>query len=213
MKHRRLIGVCSNKSYTRTMNYLSHLFFSQRTPESFTGNLMGDFKPSEQLTQNLPHAVLLGIENHRLVDRHTDSYQAVRDLRTQFSKEKRRYAGVITDICFDYFLIKHWSDYTSMPFADFSKQAYQGLSDCKVMMPPRMQSVVGNIIKHRWLEQYATLEGIDHTINMVSKRLRFDNNMAQSRAEIERLYSNIETVFFSLFEYLSEQVELASIEK
>ena len=100
-----------------------------------------------------------------------------------------------------------------MPFADFSKQAYQGLSDCKVMMPPRMQSVVGNIIKHRWLEQYATLEGIDHTINMVSKRLRFDNNMAQSRAEIERLYDDIETVFFSLFKHLSSQVELAAIEK
>jgi len=76
-----------------------------------------------------------------------------------------------------------------------------------------MQSVVGNLLKYRWLEQYATLEGIDKTINMVSKRIRFDNNMADSIAEVERLYEDIETVFFVLFEYLLDQVEIAAIER
>lgn len=195
------------------MNYLSHLFFSKRTPESFTGNLMGDFKPSTELKERLPEAILLGIENHRLIDRHTDAFQAVKDLRKQFSSEKRRYSGVITDICFDYFLIKHWSRYTQLPFQDFTEQAYQGLGSCIALMPPRMQSVVGNLLKYRWLEQYATLEGIDKTINMVSKRIRFDNNMADSIAEVERLYEDIETVFFVLFEYLLDQVEIAAIER
>lgn len=194
------------------MNYLSHLFFSQRTPESFTGNLMGDFKPSEQLKQQLPSSVLLGIENHRLVDRFTDNFLPVKSLRKHFSKEKRRYAGVITDICFDYFLIKHWSTYANSAFSDFTESAYQGLGQCTPLMPARMQTVVDNIIKHRWLDQYATLEGIDRSINMVSKRIRFENNMAQSLDEIERLYDQIETVFFALFEHLGEQVELAAIE-
>ena len=174
---------------------------------------MGDFKPKLQLKQQLPSAILLGIENHRLVDRYTDSYQGVKDLRKQFSQQKRRYAGVITDICFDYFLIKHWSNYANMPFADFTDSAYKGLEQCLPLMPSKMQLVVNNLVAHRWLEQYGTIEGIDHTINMVSKRIRFENNMAQSLDEVERLYDNIETVFFGLFEHLLHQVELAAIEK
>ena len=200
-------------AYTMAMNYLSHLFFSQRTPESFTGNLMGDFKPSAELKQQLPKAILLGIENHRLVDRHTDAYPAVKELRKLFSKDKRRYSGVITDICFDYFLIKHWASFAKLSFSDFNNQAYQGLGDSVALMPPRMQSVVVKLIEHRWLEQYATLDGIDHTINMVSKRIRFENNMANSIDEIKRLYTDIETVFLGLFEHLVNEVDKAALER
>ena len=80
-------------------------------------------------------------------------------------------------------------------------------------MPPRMQSVVVKLIEHRWLEQYATLDGIDHTINMVSKRIRFENNMANSIDEIKRLYTDIETVFLGLFEHLVNEVDKAALER
>ena len=195
------------------MNYLSHLYLSQRTPESYTGNLMGDFKPSADLRAKLPQEVLLGIENHRLVDRLTDKYQPVRDLRTLFSSKRRRYAGIITDIAFDYFLIKHWDADQDGDFHHFEEDCYRGLAACEHWMPDRMALVTGKMREHSWLSHYASLDGIGRSIDQVSKRLRFENNMAGGVEEVERHYAEIESAAMRLFEHLKTHIDAAGIER
>ena len=173
---------------------------------------MGDFKPSSELHGQLPQEVLSGIENHRFVDKKTDNFQEVKDLKLLFSKERKRFSGVITDITFDYFLIKHWAHFTDIDFDEFIELCYRNLSECQVLMPPRMISVTQGMVNHDWLRSYSTMEGISFTINKVSERIRFKNAMHGGVEEVEANYAAIESVALRLFDYLIKEVKIAKIE-
>ncbi|NNC99959.1 MAG: DUF479 domain-containing protein [Gammaproteobacteria bacterium] len=199
-------------AYNAAMNYLSHLYFSNRTPLSMTGNLMGDFKPGKALRERLPKEIILGIKNHRLVDRTTDRFKPVKSLRELFAPERRRFAGVVTDIAFDYFLVKHWQRFDEGEFGNFVQHCYDGLSECEQWMPARMRYVAGKMQEHDLLSTYGTLQGIAEAIDMVSGRLRFANNMQGSIVEVEKNYQQIELVFLQLFEHLQITVDAAALE-
>jgi len=179
---------------------------------SFTGNLMGDFKPDEALKKRLPIEILRGIDNHRLVDKVTDEYAPVKALKPLFSSKRRRFAGVVTDITFDYFLIKHWDTFATVDRTQFISDCYTGLDQCLDFMPARMQQVTIAMNKHDWLNTYANLEGIAMTIDQVSKRIRFKNNMAGAIIEVQENYDQIEAVFLELFAHIGHEVEQAAIE-
>lgn len=173
---------------------------------------MGDFKPSPDLKARLPIGVLNGIENHRLVDRITDGFEPVKALKPLFSGQRRRYAGIMLDMVFDYFLIKHWSEFEQRSFTDFKQQCYQDLALCRDLMPPRMALVTERMQESDWFAHYANLEGIGYAIDQVSKRMRFENQMSGGIDELVTHYEAIEQVFLQLFELLIDEVNASAIE-
>lgn len=191
------------------MNYLAHLYLSTGSVHSIVGNLMGDFRKHITAT-DLPAGVLLGIENHCRVDKFTDNHVDVRRLKNLFSKNRRRFAGIILDVAFDHFLSCHWHAFHDEGRMQFINYVYGCLRQGRRYMPPRMQTAVHYMIGEDWLGSYVNLSGIDICLNRISQRIRFENKLYGAVAEVERHYAELESGFLEFFPQLIEQVNMYS---
>ena len=189
------------------MNYLAHLSLSQSDAESMVGNLMGDFRKYLD-DAVLPDKVSEGIENHLLVDKFTDSHPVILDLKCLFSRRRRRFSGIVIDVTFDYFLIRHWQSFNDNDFNGFIEQAHSKITSLSDIMPERMQYVMDYMIRDNWLRSYASLEGTSTALDRMAGRIRFENKFDGAIEEVKENFQNLEEGFLEFFPELVEHVQM-----
>lgn len=188
------------------MNYLAHLLISPDHAQSRLGNIMADFMRDIK-TEKLPDKVWEGIKLHRVVDGFTDSHAVVKDLRKLFSPEKRRFSGIVLDVTFDHFLIKHWDRYTKYDFNEFVDHCYEDLWEHRELMPPRMEMVVGWMIKRDWIRSYAKLDHVGRALDGLASRLKIKHDFHGSIEEVYDNHGAIESGFLTFFPELLKHAE------
>ena len=194
------------------MNYLAHMLLSRPDAESLVGNLMGDFR--KYLNGNkLPHNTLAGIQNHMDVDKLTDNHPLVCELKRKFSPDRRRFAGIILDVAFDYYLIKHWQQFSNSELEEFISSSHSSLESQWHIMPERMQYVMTYMIRDKWLLSYSDMNGIGYALDRMSKRIRFENKLSGAVEEVKENYDVIERGFLNFFPELLYQTELNQVKR
>ena len=188
------------------MNYLAHLLISPEDGLSRLGNIMADFMRDVN-QESLPQKVWEGIQLHRSVDCYTDSHEVVKDLRKHFSPEKRRFSGIVLDVVFDHFLIKHWEKYSADEFHAFVDRSYEDLWQHRELMPARMEMVVGWMIKRDWIRSYAELEHVGRALDGLAGRLKLKHDFHGSIEEVHQHYESIEAGFLKFFPDLLQHVK------
>lgn len=180
------------------MNYLAHLFLSEGTPQSLIGNLLGDFVKGSAV--NLySQEIIKGIDLHRKVDSYTDSHAVVRSSKSLVCPQRRRFAGVLTDVFYDHFLAKNWREYSEVPLRDFARRAYQVLQDSRDILPVSLQQVMPIIIARDLLCSYQEIDGIDTALNRMSLRIKRTNNLAGGVEDLTANYQQFESHFRAFF--------------
>ncbi|MGH1427495.1 MAG: ACP phosphodiesterase [Arenicella sp.] len=193
------------------MNFLAHCFLAQPTPFSLYGNLLGDFVAGADLTQQPPE-VLAGLENHKLVDKFTDAHSVLPILKQLMSKDRRRFTGIISDVVFDHFLIKHWEQFSDKNLRVFVDDVYENLLQVMPLMHDRMLGSMQFMMKDDGLLVNQSLEGVGTTLDRLSHRIRFENKLFGAVDEVERYYIDFEKAFLWLFPELIAIVEERAIE-
>lgn len=169
------------------------------------GNLLPDF--TKQISgQEYSHEVLQGAELHRFIDRYTDKHPIFKQSRSRVSTERKRFSAVLIDIFYDHFLAKNWDLYSKDSLLESTQFYYLQLSQAEMPLPLRLTEAIARMPKIDLLYNYRTLKGIEHAVNRVSQRIRFENNLHGGIEELENNFLELEADFHRFFVELQDAV-------
>ena len=180
------------------MNYLAHLFLAEDSAESMIGSILGDFIKG-QVKDRYPDEIKRGIELHRRIDSYTDSHAMTRACRRLYSPLRRRFAGIIVDLCYDHYLYRHWARFADIPLDRFIARAYTLLKTHQAMLPQRLQTMIPFMVRDDWLGSYRDLGGVEQALGRLSKRVTNGDRLPGAIDEIKHHYPELEKNFLIFF--------------
>ncbi|MDB6062615.1 MAG: hypothetical protein JWM78_2718 [Verrucomicrobiaceae bacterium] len=192
------------------MNYLAHFHLARRHDDWIAGALLGDFVKGPL---HLIESPLLreGIQLHRRIDAFSD----VHPLRAQFASllpnNFRRYAGILLDVCCDYWLTRYWAQFETQLLPDFAQRVYavlerhpQQISEPAALMAQRLD-------EFDVLTRYGDREVVAETLVRIGARLRRDNPLRYVRGDIDIYLAASESIFLALYPQLIAHVDALGI--
>lgn len=183
------------------MNYLAHAYLSFGQDKVLVGNFIGDFVKGKMMS-TFPLKVQNGIKLHREIDKFTDTHPLVRAGQSYLRPQFRHYSTVITDIYFDYYLAKNWSNYSDIALLDFTQNTFATLNHYRQIFPDRFSNMFEWMEKDNWLMKYREIDGIRQTFEGMSRRTSFESKMEVAHLALVDKEEEFQVIFFAFFEDL-----------
>ena len=180
------------------MNFLAHLRLAGSRDEALLGGMLGDFVKGTP-EGRFSAGVADGIRLHRAIDSFADGHAVTRASRGRISPARRRFAGVIVDVCYDHFLCRHWPRFYPEDLDTFARRVYGVLSANRPLLPERLTRVLPRMIAENWLAGYVHLERVGDALDRMTRRLTRGGAFLRSVEEIEASYAALEADFLAFF--------------
>lgn len=152
------------------MNFLAHLFLSCDSEDLLLGNFLADYVDNATVRE-YPAPIQDGVQLHRKIDAYTDTHPEVLSGVRRLYDKHGKYAPVVVDVFYDYFLAINWPAYSEQPLAEFTQGVYRILEKHIDMMPPPLQRRLPLMIADDWLQAYGSHNGIDYTFYRMQQRV------------------------------------------
>ena len=151
------------------MNFLAHTLFAQGNAERIAGQFCGDFIRGSDLS-NYPQGIQQGIRRHRRIDAYTDRHPKVKAAHKVFEPPVRRFAGIITDVVFDYFLATNWDSYSHVPIEQHVATVHDALNTMHDQLPAELQRFSHFLQRENVLLGNLHFSGVEITLERLSRR-------------------------------------------
>ncbi|HCC72062.1 MAG TPA: DUF479 domain-containing protein [Bacteroidales bacterium] len=188
------------------MNVLAHIYLSGDSDEIIIGNYIGDYVKGRDYLK-YPEQVRRGIILHRHIDDFTDKHPVVHRSKILFTRKYHKYAGVVVDIIYDYYLTREWDTYSRRPIESLTYQFYRAMVNNYDILPPKVKDRFPFFIINNWIESYRTTKGIKHVLSTLSKRSSLPSESKYAIKILKKNYYSLEEDFMEFFPQLIEYVE------
>lgn len=170
------------------MNFLAHLYLSFDQEQILIGNFIADFVKGKEFEKYSPE-IQKGIILHRKIDFFTDQHPIVKQSVKRLQSTQGRYASVLMDVFYDYFLAKNWKNYHIEELDFFAQNTYLSFQKNQEFLPEKLQKILPLMIQNNWLVNYANFEGIDKSLKSLAKRATFESQILNALQDFQ---NNIE---------------------
>jgi len=193
------------------MNYLAHLYLSGDDEKIIVGNFIGDYVKGKKYNE-FPDGIRKGIWIHRNIDTFTDQHPRFKEAKKLLQPEFGLYSAVVVDLFYDHLLAQNWNFYSPLTLREFTKNIHAVLLSHFYYLPGRVQGFLPSLIQSRRLESYASREGIQKSLEIMS---RYTTLPAYSEEAINILAekfsffkSNFAFFMNELIEYVESEFEI-----
>lgn len=180
------------------MNHLAHAFFSFHDENLLVGNLITDMltlKESRDLTEVYHQGVIL----HRLIDKITDEHPVHKAGLKKMYPTQGKYAPVVLDIYYDYFLSKNWTTFTDADLGDVASSTYRTLQAHVPLLPTRIGPALTRMVEHDFLNSCFDLYRLELTFQRLQRRVTFESSLHLAVRDLEELETELESLFLDFF--------------
>ncbi len=183
------------------MNYLAHLFLAEPSDEHRIGSILADFTAGriEDLARKYGPEIAKGIQQHRQIDRFTDSHEHVLHSIKCLKPGHGLFSGIIVDVCYDHFLIKYWEEFSPEPLLTFFESIYHSLSRNDWDFPPRYRRVIGRLVQEKWLISYRHIDNVGYALSRIGQRFSRKTPLDNAIHGIKACYHVLEQDFLLFF--------------
>lgn len=181
------------------MNYLAHAFLSFDNEHLVVGNLIGDFVKGRKQLQNYPESIQKGIFLHRHIDAFSDNHSILKQGIKILKPSQQRYAPVVIDIFYDYFLAKNWSLFSDKSLDVFAAETYAHLQRNFEIMPQKVSKTFEKMIEHNWLVGYQYKARIEYAFQRLSERIKHEHHLLHAINDLEEHKEQLHEDFILFF--------------
>lgn len=187
------------------MNLLAHLHLSTGlSAEETAGNVLADFLPNK-LTP--PEGIGRGIRLHRKIDGFTDQHPLVAEARALISVPRRRLAGIIVDVAFDFTLCQKWSEHCGTVLPQFIEEGYSIVQYGARELGDSANRLTSRMRQNKWLESYSTLDGMALTFRRMTRRSDAVLGLRGAEEEISARLPEFQALFDRFYPDLASHVD------
>lgn len=178
---------------------LAHLSFSKPDPLALSGSLMADYFRGENL-DDYPHNIGMAIRQHRAIDAYTDAHPGFQYCHQLVAtRAPRLTANILTDLFWGHVLARHWDEYgrphCGLDLTGFCQKVYAAIEETKDWHGAAFARASGWLVGYRWLELYASVEGIAVTLDGLSRRLSRAQGLPAAISILEEQYPALHAAF------------------
>ena len=180
------------------MNYLAHVFFSFHNEELLVGNILADLLHGREI-KLLHDKYSNGIRLHRAIDFVTDNNHLHSQSLKVLYPTQGKYAPVVMDIFYDYFLSKHWSLYSETDMRVVCDDVYDTLLRHSDQIPDSKKEMIQRMVADDFLYSCSNIPRLSSTFERLKRRVTFTSNLSGAVQDLQTHEVILETHFLKFF--------------